>query len=103
MPVRWRQYELLFVLIIFLFFTWDLAAHIFMPHGKSGVPAQGKSIATYYVWPFVLSGFIPVVLMILINAWLLPRYLYHRQQLLILTVSGVLGWLILCIAFAASY
>jgi two-component system, LytTR family, sensor kinase len=102
MRVRWQQYEIFFGFMVFLFMAWKNLKVLFLPHEAINLPA-GMTYLTYIVLPFLLAYGVPLALMILINAWIIPRYLNHKNQLVILTVWGVGSWLLFCTANTLWY
>jgi hypothetical protein len=103
MQVRWRQHELIFAITVFLALGCKELISVLDTQ-----TATHQGAVTYDLWsqtwlPFLLSTGMPLILLILINAWLLPRYLYTRHQLIILPSAAMLGWVLLTAAFTLSY
>jgi hypothetical protein len=109
MGVRWRQYELIFAIAFFLLLlTKDMFGIPFI-NGNYQMKRFEDSGVPYFSFlhtmtPFLLSLILPLVLLLIINTWLLPRYLYTPKQFIVLPAAAVLCWLLLCTAFTiASY
>ncbi len=106
MRVRWRQYELIFATVLLLLL---LAKELFGNPVTDYQIERFKEYGVPYFYflhtllPFLLSHILPLALLIIINTWLLPRYLHTQKQLIILPVSAILCWLLLSTAFTISY
>jgi hypothetical protein len=60
-------------------------------------------VVQHYTTEWLLTYGVPVLLLILINTWLLPRYLHARYQLLVFLGAVILCWIILSSANALLY
>jgi two-component system, LytTR family, sensor kinase len=108
MHVRWRQYELIFATA--LFFVMGADQLFELPYGNTGGHAalfKEHGVSYHYfqntLLPVLLSHLIPLVLLVLVNSWLLPRLLYHRHRFIILPSAAILGWILLTIAFSTAH
>jgi signal transduction histidine kinase len=98
MQVRWRQYEMIFCVTVALVLGVNELTGLITHRG-----AANDTPVAEHLLPFLLTYGVPVLLMVIINLWLLPRYLHTRFQLLAFSIAGVACWNILTVAFTISY
>lgn len=108
MQVRWRHYELIFATA--LFFVMGANQLFKLPHDNTGgyVALFKQPGVPYHYFrnillPLLLSHLVPLALLILVNRWLLPRFLYHRHRFIILPSAAILGWILLTLAFTTAH
>lgn len=105
MPIRWKQYELLFAIAVFLlllafnapFSGTNVQIYLFKHHEVE------YSFFIHTLVPFLLTHVLPLALLIAINIWLLPQYLHTKKQFIALPVAAVMCWLVLCMAFTIAF
>jgi two-component system, LytTR family, sensor kinase len=105
MPIRWKQYELFFAIAIFLlllanntpFAGTKVQLLLFKQHEVE------YSFFMHTLIPFLLTHVLPLALLIAINTWLLPHYLYTQKQFIALPIAAFICWLVLCMAFTIAF
>jgi two-component system LytT family sensor kinase len=105
MPIRWKQYELFFAIATFLLL---LANNIPFAGTKVQILLFRQNEVEYSFFfhtlvPFLLTHVLPLALLIYINLWLLPHYLHTPRQFIALSVTTVICWLLLCMAFTIAF
>src|SRR5687768_13279236 len=100
MQVRWRQYELIFAITVFLFLGFNDLTGLFDHRLIISQERADYNYLSHTLLPFMLSHAMPLLMLLLINTWLLPRYLYTRHQYILFPITGILGWILLTATFA---
>jgi two-component system LytT family sensor kinase len=103
MQVRWRQYELIFAITVFLFLGFNDLTGLFDHRLIISQERADYNYLSHTLLPFMLSHAMPLLMLLLINTWLLPRYLYTRHQYILFPITGILGWILLTATFAWSH
>src|SRR5688500_3152044 len=100
MPVRWRLYEQIFTTAVILLMGVKTCTKL-MNGLHTGENAG--AVIQHYTIEWLLTYGVPVLLLLLINAWLLPRYLYTRNQVLVFLGAAILFWVVLSVANVLLY
>jgi two-component system, LytTR family, sensor kinase len=103
MKIRWRQQEMVFAITTFFLLLLD---NLMSPNiERAGTLMDGKAhiIEENYTTPFLLLYTIPLALLLLINAYVFPRYQKHPMRGWIFTGVFFASWVILVFSFALHY
>jgi two-component system, LytTR family, sensor kinase len=110
MKIRWRQQEMLFAIAVSLILLVKLILREVTPGGfghsriniftDAGIP---YSFFLNSLLPFLLRYFVPLALLLLVNAWLFPRYATHRHRWWIFAAALLGCWILLCTAFGMTF
>lgn len=94
MQIRWRQYELIFSITVAVALCVNEVTDLL-----NNTPVVTHRNAGNTLWAVLLTYGVPVLLILIINCWLLPRFLYSRYQLIVLPAAAIVCWLVLVVTF----
>lgn len=103
MKIRWRQQEIVFATLTFLLLMID---HLISPELETReiiMNGQVKILKSNHTVLFLLLYTVPFILLLLINGYLVPRYIKHPQRGWIFAGGFFTTWAILVLSFSLHY
>ncbi|MCG2615759.1 histidine kinase [Terrimonas sp. NA20] len=103
MKIRWRQQEMFFAIFTFLLLVIDNLMSPDREYVRTIMNGQGHIIKSSYTVPFLLLYTLPFLLLLVINGFLIPRYIKDRRRGWIFAGSFFGSWILLMISFSLHY
>ncbi|RYY55893.1 MAG: hypothetical protein EOO09_08780 [Chitinophagaceae bacterium] len=101
LKVRWTVQESAFTLIVFAFLLVERLLRMGDSPANELMRAAGKLYDPFrhHIGSFLLTAGVVVILILVVNHWLFPRYLRHRAALAILPAALLVSWIALFFSF----
>ncbi|MBO9659721.1 MAG: hypothetical protein J7527_12945, partial [Chitinophagaceae bacterium] len=103
MKIRWRQQEIVFVISTFVLLLIDNLMSADIEKGAMLMNGRAYIAESNHTVTFLLLYAVPLVLLLVINGYVFPRYKMHKNRGWIFTGVFFFFWIILIFSFSLHY